>query len=62
MTKAERPSPIERLSIVADHLEKSAAELRKVVGAATPLYASLNEAQMSDFGPLMRQFKPSGQH
>jgi zinc resistance-associated protein len=62
VTKAERPSPIERMTIMADHLEKSAADLRKVVDAGTPLYASLNDAQKSDFGPLMRQFKPSGQH
>jgi len=62
ITNAERPSPIERMTIMADHLEKSAADLRKVIDASTPLYASLNDAQKTDFGPLMRQFKPSGQH
>jgi zinc resistance-associated protein len=60
VTKAERPSPIERMTMMADHLEKSAADLRKVVDASTPLYASLNDAQKNDFGPLMREFKPSG--
>jgi len=37
VTKAERPPPIERMTIMADHLEKSAADLRKVVVASTPL-------------------------
>jgi hypothetical protein len=61
VTKAEQPSPVERMTIMADHLEKSAADLRKVVAASGPLYASLDETQRRDFGPLMRQFKPSGQ-
>jgi hypothetical protein len=61
VTKAERPSPVERMTIMADHLEKSAADLRKVVAASAPLYASLDETQRRDFGPLMRQFKPGGQ-
>ena len=54
----ERPSPIERMSTMADHLEKSGAELRTVVDAAKPLYDSLTDAQKQDFGRLMREFKP----
>jgi zinc resistance-associated protein len=58
MAQGERPSPIERMTIMADHIEKSAADLRKVIEASTPLYASLDDAQKRDFGPLMREFKP----
>ena len=58
VSRSDRPSAIERMSIMADHLEKSATELRKVVNAATPLYASLDETQKRDFGPLMREFRP----
>ena len=50
MTKAERPSPIVRMTIMADHLEKSAADPRNVVVARTPLYASLNDSQKGVFG------------
>ena len=56
--RGERPSPIERMSTMADHLEKSGAELRTVVAAAKPLYDSLTDAQKQDFGRLMREFKP----
>ena len=59
VSRSDRPSAIERMSIMADHLEKSATELRKVVNAATPLYASLDESQKRDFGPLMREFRPA---
>ena len=58
MAQSERPSPIERMTIMADHIEKGAAELRKVIEASTPLYASLDDAQKRDFGPLMRELKP----
>jgi hypothetical protein len=59
MAGGERPSMIERMSLMADHLDKSASELRKVVDASGPLFASLTDSQKRDFGPLMRQFKPS---
>jgi hypothetical protein len=58
MAQGERPSPIERMTIMADHIEKTAADLRKVIDAAKPLYDSLDDAQKRDFGPLMREFKP----
>lgn len=58
MNSSVRPSPIDRISIMADHIEKSAVELRKVVDAGKPLYDSLNDAQKAEFGPLMREFKP----
>src|SRR5579863_10551919 len=31
MARDERPSPIERMSMMADHIEKSATDLRKVI-------------------------------
>jgi len=58
MSAGERPSPIERMSLMADHLDKNAAELRKVAEAGKPLFDSLTDAQKHDFGPLMRDFKP----
>jgi LTXXQ motif family protein len=35
--RGERPSPSERMSTMADHLEKSGAELKAVVDAAKPV-------------------------
>jgi zinc resistance-associated protein len=58
MGTGARPSSIERMSIMADHLEKNAAELRKVVEASKPLYDDLTDAQKRDSGPLMRDFNP----
>jgi len=57
MAQGERPSPIERMTVMADHIEKSATDLRKVIDASKPLYASLDDTQKRDFGPLMREFK-----
>jgi len=62
MAQGERPSPIERMTIMADHIEKTAADLRKVVEASKPLYASLDDAQKREFGPLMREFRPRHRH
>jgi len=62
MAQGERPSPIERMTLMADHIEKTAADLRKVIDASKPLYAGLDDAQKRDFGSLMREFKPSGKH
>ena len=58
MAQAVRPSPIERMTIMADHIEKTAADLRKVIEASKPLFDGLDDAQKRDFGPLMREFKP----
>jgi hypothetical protein len=60
MAQGELPSPIERMTMVADHIEKTAAELRKVIDASKPLYDSLTDDQKRDFTPLMREFKVSG--
>ena len=47
------------MTIMADHIEKTAADLRKVIEASKPLYASLDDTQKREFGPLMREFKPN---
>ncbi len=60
MAQGEPPSPIERMTLVADHFEQAAAELRKVIDASKPLYNSLADDQKHEFGPLMREFKVSG--
>src|ERR1700728_4314428 len=59
MAQGQPPSPIERMAMVADHIEKTAAGLRKVIDASKPLYDSLTDDQKRDFGPLMRDFKVS---
>ena len=52
--QGERPSPIERLTAISDHLAKASAELKQVADAAAPLYASLDDTQKQEFGPLLR--------
>jgi zinc resistance-associated protein len=60
MASGDRPSPIERMTIMSEHLQKTAAQLQMVADAAKPLYDSLSDAQKRDFGPLMRDFKVGG--
>jgi zinc resistance-associated protein len=57
MASGDRPSPIERMTIMSDHLQKVAAQLQQVADAGKPLYDSLTDAQKRDFGPLMRDFR-----
>jgi len=60
MSAAEKPSPLERMTLMADHLDHNASELRSVVAAGQPLYDSLDDTQKRAFGPLMQEFKPKG--
>jgi len=53
MKSGERPSPIDMLTQVSDHLEKASQAIKHVVDAAKPLYDSLNDEQKSHFGPLL---------
>ena len=62
MAQGERPSPIERMTIMSDHLQKTAEQLKVVADAGKPLYDSLTDAQKRDFGPLMRDFRLRGRH
>ena len=60
MSQGERPSPIERMTMMSEHLQKMGEQLKLVADAAKPLYDGLTDAQKSDFGPLMREFKLRG--
>jgi hypothetical protein len=62
MSQPERPSPIERMTMMADHLQKMGAQLHLVADASRPLYDSLTDAQKQDFGALMREFHLRGRH
>ena len=62
MNQGERPSPIERMTIMSEHLQKMGEQLKLVADAAKPLYDSLTDPQKRDFGPLMREFKLRGHH
>ncbi|HEY3721633.1 MAG TPA: Spy/CpxP family protein refolding chaperone [Roseiarcus sp.] len=53
-----RPSPIERLDEISDHLAKASAELKLVSDAAKPLFDSLDETQKRHFGPLLMTLRP----
>lgn len=62
MSSGERPSPIERMMIMAEHLQKMGEQLKIVADASKPLYDSLDDVQKRNFGPLMREFKLRGRH
>jgi len=62
MAQGEPPSPIERMTIMAGHLEKMAAQLQIVADAGKPLYESLDDGQKRDFGPLMRELRFGRHH
>jgi hypothetical protein len=62
MSQGERPSPIERMTMMSEHLLKMGAQLQTVADASKPLYDSLTDAQKRDFGPLMSDFRLRGRH
>jgi hypothetical protein len=62
MSEGERPSPLERMTMMADHLQKMGAQLQAVAEAGKPLYDSLTDEQKRSFGPLMHEFKLRGGH
>jgi len=55
-----RPSPIDRMRKMSDRLAENSADLKTLADAASPLYASLDETQKQDFGPLLRDFVREG--
>jgi hypothetical protein len=55
MRNRERMSPVERLDVMAGHMARRAAELKKIAEAAKPFYASLDDTQKRNFGLLGRQ-------
>lgn len=56
----ERPSPIERMRMMSDHMSKMSGELSALADAGKPLYDSLTDAQKRVFGPLLREFVERG--
>jgi hypothetical protein len=56
MSRAERPSPIEHMTMMSERLQKISSELKIVADASKPLYDSLSETQKRHFGPLIREF------
>ncbi|WP_158817049.1 Spy/CpxP family protein refolding chaperone [Methylocapsa sp. S129] len=62
MDGGERPSPIEHMTKMSEHLQKMSAELKMVADAGKPLYDSLDDSQKRHFGPLLRDFLPRGPH
>ncbi|MGO8799089.1 MAG: Spy/CpxP family protein refolding chaperone [Roseiarcus sp.] len=62
MSDAEPPSPIERMRLMSDRLNKISDELTKLADAGKPLYDSLTNEQKRIFGPLLREFVGRGVH
>ena len=60
MAKDERPSPIEVMTEMSDHLAKASDELKKVTEAAKPLYDSFDDTQKRQFGPLLMMLRQGG--
>src|SRR5271170_1055570 len=57
---AERPSPIDHMRMMSERLAKGSADLKTLADAASPLYASLDDTQKHEFGPLFRDFVREG--
>jgi zinc resistance-associated protein len=60
--KGERPSPIDHMRMMSDRLANGSADLKALADAAQPLYASLDDNQKRDFGPLFHDFVREGRH
>lgn len=60
MENRERMSPADRLDVMARHMARRAAELKKIAEAAKPFYASLDDTQKRDFGLLGREMLMAG--
>ena len=58
----ERPSPIEHMNAMADHLAKASTEIKAIAATAKPLYDSLDDGQRRHFGPLMATLIEHGPH
>jgi hypothetical protein len=59
MQKDERPSPIERMTEMSEHLAKASAVIKSIADAAKPLFDSLDETQKRHFGPLLMSLRES---
>ena len=59
---AAPPSPIVHMQMMSEHMAKMSVELKTVADAGKPLYEALNETQQRNFGPLMHDLMPRGEH
>jgi len=55
-----RPTPVDRLDLMATHMEEGAKALHGVAAAAKPLYGALDEAQQRRFAFLGRMMLDHG--
>jgi hypothetical protein len=60
MQNRERMSPIDHLDVMAGHMARRAAELKKIAEAAKPFYASMDDTQKRNFGLLGREMLMAG--
>ncbi|HLW90288.1 MAG TPA: Spy/CpxP family protein refolding chaperone [Roseiarcus sp.] len=60
--ETERPTPIDHMRMIADRLAKNSTDLKTLADAAQPLYASLDDTQKREFGPLFHAFVRDGRH
>jgi hypothetical protein len=58
----QRPSPIDRMTMISDRLEKTSTNLKAIAAAAKPLYDSLDDTQKHHFGPLLASLRERGPH
>ena len=49
----ERPSPIQRMTMMSDRLGKASTQIKAIADAAKPLYDGLDDTQKRHFGPLL---------
>jgi hypothetical protein len=61
-TDGEKPSPIDHMRMMSDRLAKSSTDLKTLAEAANPLYASLDDNQKRNFGPLLHDLVREGRH
>jgi len=60
MQNREHMSPADRLDVMAGHMARRAAELKKIAEAAKPFYASMDDTQKRNFGLLSREMLMAG--
>ncbi len=60
MQNSEHMSPADRLDVMAGHMARRAADLKKIAEAAKPFYASLDDTQKHNFGLLGREMLMGG--
>jgi hypothetical protein len=62
MHKGDRPSPIERMTDMSEHLAKASTLMKSIADAAKPLFDSLDETQKHHFGPLLMSLREGSMH